>query len=108
MYGERAAGQPSHGRGLRDAGRHRRRVRPVRRHERRSSRPGRSPVSAPSTDRRAAVDDDVLDAGRVARRIGVGRLVGDGRRVEDDEVGEGALADDAAIAQPEPSSRHGR
>ena len=70
------------------------------------------PEADPSTRRRAgvlagvdderAVDDDVLDAGREAARLVVRRVAPDRRRIEHDEVGQVAVADRAALAQPEP------
>ena len=46
--------------------------------------------------------------GRVPGRLVERRGVAERRRVEDDEVGEGALADDAAIGQAEDLGRPAR
>ena len=48
----------------------------------------------------------MLDADGVTRRLLVGRVVGDRRRVEDHEVGEGALAQHATVAQAQASRGH--
>src|SRR5258707_10853277 len=52
-------------------------------------------------DRRAAVDDDMLDPGRVPGRLQVCRVVRDRCRVEDDEIGQGSFAERPPIAQAE-------
>jgi hypothetical protein len=54
------------------------------------------------------VDDDQFDAGRDPGRIGERSPVGDGRRVEEDDVGRRAGGDDAAAGQPERRRRAGR
>ena len=61
----------------------------------------RAGVRAVVDDERA-VDDDVLDAGREASAARRTWRRADRRRIEHDEVGDGAVADDAAVAQPEP------
>ena len=53
---------------------------------------------------RAAVDEDVLDAGGGGRRRFEGRAIGDGLRVEDGHVGIGARREDAAAGKAEPIS----
>ncbi len=68
---------------------------------RRSARPGRSPVGWPVAPHRAAVDKDVLDTGSGGHRRFEGRAVGDGRRVEDGDVGKGAGGERAAAGQAE-------
>ena len=50
---------------------------------------------------RAAVDEDVLDAGGGGRRRLEGRAIGNGRRVEDGDVSIGAGGEHAAAGQPE-------
>src|SRR5436190_11315556 len=47
----------------------------------------------------SAVYDDTLDAEGGLLGLVVGGAVGDGGGIEDDEVGEGTLADDAAIGK---------
>ena len=46
-----------------------------------------------------AVDEDVAHAGGVLVRLLEGGVVGDGRRVEDDDVGEVAGREAPAVAQ---------
>ena len=52
--------------------------------------------------------DSVVHAAGVARRLDIRRLVGDGRPVEDHEVGDGPFTDHAPITEPDPGRRHGR
>src|SRR3984893_18807071 len=54
----------------------------------------------------SAVDIDGANARREATRIVVGGDVGDARRIEDDEVGEGAGTHGAAVNQLELGGRH--
>ena len=58
-------------------------------------------------DRRSPVDDDVLDAERVAGGLGVAGLLADGSGIEHDEIGQRTLPHDAAVAQAEPGGWHG-
>ena len=64
-----------------------------------SGRPGRAPVRALRIEHRHAVDDDVLDAGRILVRTLVGGVVLDRGRIEHHEVGQVAIANQPAIAQ---------
>jgi hypothetical protein len=50
----------------------------------------------------AAGDQYTPDAGRRARGVVWAAGVGDGGRVEDDQIGAVALSDAADVAQPEP------
>ena len=61
--------------------------------------PGRRRAGVrPVVDDELAVDDHVVDPVRVAARLVVRRVAADGRRVEDHEVGDGAVAERAAVA----------
>src|SRR5438876_6079550 len=55
-----------------------------------------------------AVDDDVLDALREALWLLVGRERTNPARVEDDDVGDEAVTEEAAVGQPEPRGGRGR
>src|SRR5258705_5118 len=54
------------------------------------------------------VDDPVGDAGRVPMGIREGRLVLDGARIEDREIGGVALAHEPSILQPQARGGHAR
>src|SRR5262249_50502403 len=54
-------------------------------------------------DDKTAVDDDVLDADRVAMGIVVGRSIGHLARIEEDEIGAGADAHGSPVTQAEPA-----
>ena len=73
----------------------------------RSARPGRASVMRPSDTTSLAVDDHVLHADRVVVRILERRDVVNRRRIEHDDVGGEAGAQDAAIAQPDARCRPG-
>src|SRR6266446_5494524 len=59
-----------------------------------------------AVDHYGAVDDHVRDARWITVRVGIGRLVLDGGRVEDRDVGREALAQQAAIRESQPRGRH--
>src|SRR5437016_7310709 len=52
-------------------------------------------------DHHLAVDHDVVDPGRLAGGLGVGRPIVDSRWIENHEVREGAGADHSAFFEPE-------
>src|SRR5258708_3589225 len=52
-----------------------------------------------------AVHEDVLHADRIGMRLLVGRRVGDGRGIEDDDVGIHPFLDQAAALEPEIARR---
>src|SRR5215510_13112853 len=71
-----------------------------------ATRAGRLHTAAVYHD--GAVDDDVGNAGWIAVRLGERRLVLDGARIEDREVGGVAFAHEPAVAQAKPCSAQAR
>src|SRR3989442_14684080 len=59
-------------------------------------------------DDEAAVDEYVLDAGRISMRVLVRGPIGDVLGVEDDDILPGAYRDPAPILEPEPAGRQPR
>src|SRR5213078_3369713 len=70
------------------------------------------PTSGSGAGRAAALDDDRpahndgLDPFRLARRLVDRRATPNGRRIEDHEVGDRAVADRPAVREPETGSGH--
>ena len=53
-----------------------------------------------------AVDDDVLDAFRIAMRLGVSSTIDDLIRIEDNDIREQAFSKLTSICLPQPACRH--
>ncbi len=73
---------------------------------RRSSDPASSPVSCPAIIARRPLTTTCSMPHGVTRRLLVRGRVGDGRRVEDDEIREGTLQEHAPVAQSEAGRGH--
>ena len=68
--------------------------------------PTAGPTGLPTIgDRHDPVHHDVVDAGRIAMRLELRRLVDDGPRIEHDDVGECLRPQDTPVNEPDPLSR---